>query len=74
MTKLFPNPCMIINSNLYRFGDPEMRTVEDLEKDTIAIFLRLRKMETEPAQIVQKQEPRVSELGRPCDDTPDEQA
>ena len=27
---------MIINSNLYRFGDPEMRTVEDLEKDTIA--------------------------------------
>ena len=36
MTKLFHNPCVIINSNLYRFGDPEMRTVEDLEKDTIA--------------------------------------
>ena len=22
MTKLFQNPCAIINSNLYRFGDP----------------------------------------------------
>ena len=36
MTKLFQDPCTIINSNLYRFGDPEMRTVEDLGKDTIA--------------------------------------
>ena len=36
MTKLFANPSMIVNSNLYRFGDPNMKTVEDLEKDTIA--------------------------------------
>ena len=25
MTKLFTNPSLIINSNLYRFGDPNMR-------------------------------------------------
>ena len=36
MTKLFTNPSLIINSNLYRFGDPNMRTVDDLEIDTIA--------------------------------------
>ena len=30
MTKLFTNPSMIVNSNLYRFGDPNMKTVEDL--------------------------------------------
>ena len=36
MTKLFTNPSLIVNSNLYRFGDPNMRTVEDLEMDTIA--------------------------------------
>ena len=31
MTKLFSNPSFIINSNLNRFGDPNMRTVDDLE-------------------------------------------
>ena len=31
MTKLFSNPCMIINSR-----DPVMTTVEDLETDTVA--------------------------------------
>ena len=36
MTKLFTNPSLIVNSNLYRFGDPNMKKVEDLEMDTIA--------------------------------------
>ena len=36
MTKLFTNLSLIVNSNLYRFGDPNMKTVEDLEMDTIA--------------------------------------
>ena len=36
MTKLFTNRSLIVNSNLYIFGDPNTKTVEDLEMDTIA--------------------------------------
>ena len=42
MTKLFQNPCVIINSNLYRFGDQDMRTVEDLGKNIIAKCLGVK--------------------------------
>ena len=35
MTKLFSDPCKIINSQLYRFGDPGMKTINDLDVDTI---------------------------------------
>ena len=35
MTKLFSDPCKIINSQLYRFGDPRMKTINDLDADTI---------------------------------------
>ena len=34
MTNLFPDPCSIINSDMYRFGDPVMKDVGNLEKDT----------------------------------------
>ena len=35
MTKLFSDPSQIINSKLYRFGDPNMKTIDDLDIDTI---------------------------------------
>ena len=35
MTKLFSDPSQIINSKLYRFGDPRMKTIDDLDIDTI---------------------------------------
>ena len=35
MTKLFRNPCAIINSDLYRFGDANMGKVSNLERDTL---------------------------------------
>ena len=36
MTKLFRNPCAIINSDLYRFGEADMGKVSNLERDTVA--------------------------------------
>ena len=36
MTKLFRDPCAIINSSLYRFGDENMGKVSNLETDTVA--------------------------------------
>ena len=36
MTKLFRDPCAIINSSLYRFGDENMGKVSNLEMDTVA--------------------------------------
>ena len=38
MTKLFSDPSQIINSSLYRFGDPNMKTIDVLETDTIATY------------------------------------
>ena len=35
MTKLFSDPCKIINSQLYRFVAPRMKTINDLDADTI---------------------------------------
>ena len=36
MTKLFKDPCSIINSDFYRHGDKNLEKVSDLEKDTVA--------------------------------------
>ena len=36
MTKLFKDPCSIINSDFYRHGDENLKKVSDLEKDTVA--------------------------------------
>ena len=36
MTKLFQDPCSIINTTFYRHGDENMKKVSDLEKDTVA--------------------------------------
>ena len=35
MTKLFRDPCSIINTTFYRHGDENMEKVSDLEKDTV---------------------------------------
>ena len=40
MTKMFRNPCAIINSDLYRYGDSEMGSVSNLEKDTVAMVTK----------------------------------
>ena len=36
MTKVFRDPCSIINSSFYRHGDGNLKTIKDLEKDTVA--------------------------------------
>ena len=36
MTKLFKNPCSIINIRFYRHGDENMKKISDLEEDTVA--------------------------------------
>ena len=36
MTKVFKNPCSIINSEFYRHGDSNLKTIKDLETDTVA--------------------------------------
>ena len=36
MTKLFKDPCSIINSKFYRYGDENMRKISDLEEDIVA--------------------------------------
>ena len=36
MTKVFKNPCSIINSEFYRHGDSNPKTIKDLETDTVA--------------------------------------
>ena len=36
MTKLFKDPCTIINSRFYRYGDENMGRVSNLEADTVA--------------------------------------
>ena len=36
MTKLFKDPCSIINSDFYRHGDKDLKTISDLENDTVA--------------------------------------
>ena len=36
MTKLFKDPCSIINSDFYQHGDENLKKVSDLEKDTVA--------------------------------------
>ena len=36
MTKLFKDPCAIINSSFYRYGDENMGKVSNLEADTVA--------------------------------------
>ena len=36
MTKLFKDPCAIINSSLYSFGDENMGEASNLEADTVA--------------------------------------
>ena len=40
MTKLFCDPCKIINSQLYRVGDPKMKTTDDLDADTIGTCMK----------------------------------
>ena len=35
-TKLFKDPCSIINSRFYRYGDENMGKISDLEEDTVA--------------------------------------
>ena len=40
MTNMFRNPCAIINSDLYRFGDSEMGNVSNLERDTVAMVTK----------------------------------
>ena len=36
MTKVFRDPCSIINSDFYRHGDKDLKTISDLEKDAVA--------------------------------------
>ena len=36
MTKIFRHPCSIINSDFYRHGDKNLKTISDLEKDAVA--------------------------------------
>merc|ERR1712055_830685 len=36
MTKVFKNPCSIKNSEFYRHGDSNLKTIKDLETDTVA--------------------------------------
>ena len=36
MTKVFRDPCSIINSDFYRHGDSNLKTIKDLETDTVA--------------------------------------
>ena len=36
MTKLFKDPCAIINSSFYRYGDENMGKASNLEADTVA--------------------------------------
>ena len=40
MNKLFCDPCKIINSQLYRVGDPKMKTTDDLDADTIGTCMK----------------------------------
>ena len=36
MTKLLKDPCSIINTDFYHYGDENLKKVSDLEKDTVA--------------------------------------
>merc|ERR1711888_530248 len=36
MTSIFRDPCSMINSDFYRHGDKNLKTISDLEKDKVA--------------------------------------